>query len=610
VTLTSSVITGNQWYNNGVLVSGATSQTYTASAGGTYTCTVTSNGCTSAISNSIVVTVNPIPSAPVISASSATTFCSGGSVILNSSTISGNQWYKDGVVISGATSQTYTATTSGTYTSKVTTNSCTSVASNAIIIIVNAIPTAPTITAGSGTTFCSGGSVILTSSSSTGNQWYNNGVLISGATNQTYTVSPSGTYTCTVTSSGCTSIASNSIVVMVNPIPLAPVITASDVTTFCSGGSVTLSSSIVSGNQWYKDDVLIPGATSQTYLVNTSGTYTSKVTTTGCTSVASNGIVVTVNPVPAAPTITAGSATSFCSGGSVIISSSSATGNQWYKDGIIISGATAQTYTANTSGNYTSKVTTTGCTSLASNTITVTVTAIPSAPVISTESLTTICSGNSTLLLSSVASGNQWYKDAVTITGENASSYAAIANGSYTAKVTVSGCTSVASNAINITVNPTPAKPTITLVGNSLQSSAASGNQWYKEGVLISGATNQLYSPAANGNYTVIVTVNGCSGPVSDAFNFLSTAIPDISFSEKIKIYPNPVLTDLLIVSKTSAVQQTIKLFDVNGKQLLLISNNSPSLKINMEQFASGLYLLWIEDRKNKITGKLKILKQ
>ncbi|MBI2730560.1 MAG: T9SS type A sorting domain-containing protein [Sphingobacteriales bacterium] len=602
--------TGTDIYRN---ISGATSLNYdppVLSQTNNYRRLVYTGSCSNYSSVVTITITGGSTSAPTITAGSATTFCSGGSVTLTSSVASGNQWYKDGVLIAGAINQTYSASASGSYTCTVTGSGCTSPASNAIVVTVNPIPAAPTISAGSSTSICAGNSVTLTSSVATGNQWYKDGVLIAGAINQTYAVSASGSYTCIVTSNGCSSAASNAIVVTVNAVPSPSVITAGSATTFCSGGSVTLTSSVASGNQWYKDGVLITGATNQTYAATASGSYTCIVTSNGCSSAVSNAIVVTVNAIPSASTITAGSATTFCSGGSVTLTSSVATGNQWYKDGVLIAGATSQTYAASASGSYTCIVTSNGCSSPASNAIVVIVNAIPSAPVISTESITTICSGGSAVLFSSVFSGNEWYKDGILIAGATASSYSAVTNGTYTATVTANGCQSAISNSLTITVNPTPVKPVITQVVNTLQSSAATGNQWYKDGVLIAGATAQTYSPVANGNYTIIVTLNGCSSPASDILSFIFTAIPDISISEKIKVYPNPVLTKLAIVSKTSIVQQTIRLLDINGKQVLLLKNSAATLQINMESFASGLYLLWIEDRKNKINGKLKIVKQ
>ncbi|MBL0145729.1 MAG: hypothetical protein IPP48_08185 [Chitinophagaceae bacterium] len=151
---------------------------------------------------------------------------------------------------------------------------------------VNPLPAAPTITAGGPTTFCAGGSVVLTSSSATGNTWS------TGETTQSITVTTSGTYTVTVTSGGCTSTPSAGTTVTVNPTPPTPTITAGGPTTFCVGGSVVLTSSSASGNLWST------GETTQSITVTTAGTYTVTVTTAGCTSAPSAGTTVTVDALP------------------------------------------------------------------------------------------------------------------------------------------------------------------------------------------------------------------------------------------------------------------------------------------------------------------------
>jgi PKD repeat protein len=224
-------------------------------------------------------------------------------------------------------------------------------------ITVNPIPATPTITAGSATTFCQGASVILTSNGTSGNQWYKDGVAIIGLTGTTLNVTTSGSYTTKITLNGCESALSNAVVITVNPIPATPTITAGSATTFCQGGSVTLTSNTTSGNQWYKDGVVIGASTATTYIASASGSYTTKVTLNGCESAVSNAIVVTVNPIPATPTITAGTATTFCSGGSVTLTSNAASGNQWYKDGVAISGSAATALNVTASGSYTVNVT-------------------------------------------------------------------------------------------------------------------------------------------------------------------------------------------------------------------------------------------------------------
>lgn len=69
-------------------------------------------------------------------------------------------------------------------------------------VTVNPVPPAPVITQNGN---------ILSSSAPSGNQWYNAGGIIAGATAPTYTISSSGTYYTIVTVAGCSSAPSNSI---------------------------------------------------------------------------------------------------------------------------------------------------------------------------------------------------------------------------------------------------------------------------------------------------------------------------------------------------------------------------------------------------------------
>ena len=54
-TLISSVDTGNQWYLNGIIIQGATNKKHKPTSNGNYTVVVTSNACTSAVSNTLSV---------------------------------------------------------------------------------------------------------------------------------------------------------------------------------------------------------------------------------------------------------------------------------------------------------------------------------------------------------------------------------------------------------------------------------------------------------------------------------------------------------------------------------------------------------------------------
>ncbi|WP_430403559.1 PKD domain-containing protein [Fluviicola sp.] len=473
VVLTSSSATGNTWST------GATTQSITVTTGGSYTVSVLGGGGCTSTSTATVVTVTPLPATPTITPSGPTSFCSGGSVTLTSSSATGNTWS------TGATTQSITVSSSGTYSLTVSASGCTS-ASASTTVTVNPLPAVPTITAGGPTTFCAGGSVTLTSSSATGNTWS------TGATTQSITVTTSGSYTVTVSNGSC-SATSTATTVTVNPLPAVPTIAASGSTTFCTGGSVTLTSSSATGNTWST------GATTQSITVTTSGSYTVTVSNGSCSST-SAATVVTVNPLPAVPTITASGPTTFCSGGSVTLTSSAATGNTWS------TGATTQSITVTTSGSYTVTVSNGSCSSTSVATA-VTVNPLPAVPTIAASGSTTFCSGGSVTLTSSAATGNTWS------TGATTQSITVTTSGSYTVTVSNGSCSS-ASVATVVTVNPIPAVPTIAASGSTtfcsggsvtLTSSAATGNTWS------TGATTQSITVTTSGSYTVTVSNGSCS---------------------------------------------------------------------------------------------------
>jgi parallel beta-helix repeat protein len=245
---------------------------------------------------SFSITQPALPLTVLTSASGATSFCSGESVTLSSAASTGNQWFADGNPINGANNSTYIATASGSY-SVVTTNAngCTAT-SDAIVVTVNPLPTIPVVSSNSSTTFCSGGSTVLSSSAALGNQWYIDGNPINAANISTYTATASGSYhVVTTNENGCSAI-SAPVVVAVNALPAIPVITAS-ASSICTGGSATLTSTAAAGYLWST------GATTQAITVTQAGNYTVTVTNASGCSATSAVKIISVNNLPV-PVIT------------------------------------------------------------------------------------------------------------------------------------------------------------------------------------------------------------------------------------------------------------------------------------------------------------------
>ncbi len=299
-----------QWQQNGSNISGATGTTYTATTAGTYTVIATNNNNCSSTAVTTTVTVNPLPSLPVIDANGSTSFCEGDNVILSTTNVLGlsYQWQNNSSNILGATANTYTATTAGIYTVIATnSNNCSSI-SSATTVIVNALPSIPVITTDGPISFCEGENVILSTTDISGLsfQWQNNGSAIMGETSTFYTATASGSYTVVaINNENCFST-SEATTVTVNALPPIPVITADGSTTFCQGDAVLLSVTDISGLtfQWQNSGTDILGATTSTYNATSSGEYT--VITTNidnCFSIA-NSIVVTVTPMPSQPATT------------------------------------------------------------------------------------------------------------------------------------------------------------------------------------------------------------------------------------------------------------------------------------------------------------------
>jgi hypothetical protein len=183
---------------------------------GTYSLVVTANGIAS---NPVSFSPGALPSA-TITPGGPTTFCSGGSVVLNAPVAANRsyQWKKGGAAIPGATLSSYTVLSGGSYKVTVTNTStgCSKTTGTATVVAVNSLPTA-TVTPQGPTTFCAGGSVVLAANTGTGlsYQWKKGTNFISGATQSNYTATLGGNYRVQVTNSNSCSKISGKVAVSV-----------------------------------------------------------------------------------------------------------------------------------------------------------------------------------------------------------------------------------------------------------------------------------------------------------------------------------------------------------------------------------------------------------
>lgn len=349
-----------QWQLAGSPIAGATASTYNALIGGVYTVRVTNSvGCW-AVSSLTTVVVNPAPS-NVVTVSGPLTICNGSTVTFTASSGSGYtyQWYNSAGAITGATSVSYVAATSESYYVMITDGIGCTTTTATNVVVVNPLPNVG-ITAAGPRVFCSGGSVSLNAVSGFGYQWYRNGTAIAGITTASYTATLSGGYRVRVTDlvTGCTAMTGADTVVSVVGTPVVTPLTPAK---FCWGGSSLLATNVSSlGSaityQWFFNGVLIPGAILPTYLATVAGDYSCRIAVPSSCTVTTSELVVIEVPLPDPPIMFNG----------IVFK----TGNyystyQWYKNLVLIPGATASSTPATSNGNYKVVVTdTNGCQSV------------------------------------------------------------------------------------------------------------------------------------------------------------------------------------------------------------------------------------------------------
>jgi hypothetical protein len=263
------------WYRNGVLLSGQQGNQLTVSTSGSYHAVVTSvNGC-AATGQPVSVAASSLI-APTVQISGPSALCPGAQTTLQAS---GN--YAFLLWNTGAVGAQTSVSAAGSYWATATDALGCTVGTDTLLVTA-AAPAAASISANGPTAFCAGQSTVLSAGSTmAGYQWYWNGLPLAGETDSLLTATTAGSYRVGTTSADGCSALSAPLAVVVNALPATPVVSYSNVANW-------LLSSAPSGNQWYRNGVLIPGADSTVWQPLQNGIYTVEVTNAdGCTAVSS-----------------------------------------------------------------------------------------------------------------------------------------------------------------------------------------------------------------------------------------------------------------------------------------------------------------------------------
>jgi hypothetical protein len=480
-----------QWQKNGVTISGATTASYTTPAtstvdsGSSYRVVVT-NSAGSVTSSAALLTVNAAAVAPTITSQPANMTMIAPAMATFNVAASGTaplsyQWQKNGIIIAGATSASYTTPATSTVDSGssyrvVVSNSVSSVTSSAALLTVNAAAVAPAITsqpvnmtmiAPAMATF----SVTASGTAPLSYQWQKNGITIAGATSASYTTPAtstvdSGSSYRVVVSNSVSSVTSSAATLTVNggSATAAVMVNSSSAPSTVAPGTmvnVGVQNGPGSSTDWIglyasgsADTALLnwvylngaqtpPVAGLKTAIVqftmpSTAGTHEFRFFANNSYTKLATSPTVTVNALVVAPAITSQPANMTMIAPAMATFNVAASGTaplsyQWQKNGVTISGATSASYTTPAtstvdSGSSYRVVVSNSVSSVTSSAAMLTVNAAAVAPTITSQPANMTMIAPATATFNVTASGTaplsyQWQKNGLTISGATSASY-------------------------------------------------------------------------------------------------------------------------------------------------------------------------------------------
>jgi hypothetical protein len=323
------------------------------------------NGCNNFTTATIQI---GSPETPLVSVNGNTSFCQGQSTTLVSDEKTNIQWYLNDTLITGATNTSYIANKEGKYTIvKIAANN-TTLKSSAISIQVYQLPAAPKVIDLTYCNFATTSKLFATPSVLANTiKWYSDSTSsVALADAPTPSSAIPGTYKFYTTQTvpvGCESI-KTVLNVLINALPAEPVV--SDVN-YCNNFPTSPLTAKLLGTtysaKWYN---LATGGTSITTPTPSSATVglvkyyvTQTYSVTGCESPRAL-LNVNTYAIPSPSIISKEPSGN--------LNASSGTTFQWYKDNIVITGATSKSYAPSSDGKYSNIISINGCFSAMSDT--------------------------------------------------------------------------------------------------------------------------------------------------------------------------------------------------------------------------------------------------
>ncbi len=364
----------------------------------------------------------------------------------------------------------------------------------------------------------------------------------------------------------------------------------------CIGSAVTLTTNATGTISWSSggstSSISVSPSVTTTYTVTGGGTGTNVCTATRV-------VTVVVQPLPVISAVV--NPTLICVGGTATVSAAGASSYTWS------SSSTGSNTTLNPSVNTTYTVSGSsiyGC--INSNTFMVKVNTNTMGITASTPS---VCAGdpvtlNATGVVSCTWTSGSYFLN-LTVNPTNNSVYTASGRDA-------NYC--LLSSSVSVSVKPKPvvfasADRNLICKGESATITAV-GATSYNWGSLGTGSVIVVTLPV-DITYTYMVTgtdSNGCTDTALVSVNVnRCLGINESSKLTNVKVMPNPA-HDNLVISSESDIISEITLSDVTGRVLLEKSLNSNEDRINMSEFANGVY--WIKVRSGSASNVIKVVKE
>lgn len=489
----------------------------TALGNTTFSVSQTIGGCQSPRA-AITVVVNPVPAQPIVNAGTTLPihYCQGSTATaLPVNNAPGILWF---TTATGGVGSAITPTPSTTglgstfYYVSQTTNTCES-ARLPIEVIIDAIPSAPTVT--TPINYCQNTTSSTLSATGTNLLWYTNAT---GGTGSAIAPTPSTSsngntnFYVSQTVNNCESPRAI-IVVNVAPTPTAPLLTSP--INYCQNTTAILLTATGANLLWYTTATGGTGSnvapTPATTLVSNTTYYVSQ--NNGSCEGPRAAIVVNISPTPLTPTVS--SPISFCQGTTSSSLTAIGTNLLWYTSLLGGTGnSTAPIPSTTATGNTSYFVSSTiGICEGARAEIVVQVFAIPSAPIITTPVV--YCTGDIANALTATGTNLLWYTTATSVTGSAIApipNTTSIGNTSYFVSQTNGICEGARAQII-VSVNTTPTIPIVTTpifycenaTTNTL-TATGTNLQWYSTAIGgIASTTAPLPSSSTAGVFTYYV---------------------------------------------------------------------------------------------------------